>query len=1113
MEYFIKIFTVIILVFFVCSLIKAQTDKKIFSLEPNKSVEQEISAGQTHAYEIKTDKEQFLHILIDQKSTDITAALFSSDGRKVLEVDNPNIKRGPEQILFTTTTAGKHRIEISSKETGRYEAKIESLRAATPQDRNRIEAERAFIEGEKLNATSAHAQALAKYEEALRLRNGLGNRYDEATILYSLGKTHNELGDKEKVSDYFRRSLVLFQTAGSWDEIFKDLSPLYVFMGGKQQTFDYLSDALPLVRALKNQRLEAILLTGLTKVSEDMNRQQQALDYSQQALALFRLTGKRGAEVFTLTEISDADLSLEDKKKAIGYLNQSLLLARGASDKALEVSLLMGIGYIYASIDEHQNALNYFRQTLPLWRELKDKNGEAYTLNFIGTIFFTLGENLLAHDYLEQARVLFQQVGDLRAEAYTISYLGVFESRSGNTQKALEYHQKALKIFRDAGEQHGEASTLGFLGEIYWTRGDKQNALGSFQKSLSIWRSIGFREGEGIALSNMGFVYDSLGDVEHALDSYNQALPIFRLLGNQSGEATSLYGIARVLYTRGNLDEALAKIEAAINIVESLRIKIASVELRASYLATYQHLYQFHIDLLMQLNQIRPGKDFDARALQASERSRSRSLLDVLSEARADIHQGIEPVLLERERALQIQLNKKRQELTKPLNKYRDALEKEIRTLVTNYLELQAEIKIKSPRYAALTQPEPVGLKQIQQMLNPDTMLLEYSFGNENTYLWVVSQNELKTFRLPKREQIEAKARLFYESVKNVDAGEETKKIVSDLSRILIEPAAAELGNKRLLIVTDGALSYIPFAALQSPKYKAQSPKSENQSDENQPLIVNHEIVHLPSASTLAALRDKASGRRPAPKTIAVLADPVFDSNDPRVNPGIPNASNQNTKTQSDNIPADSPLGKAKRAAGFNSSLPRLPGTRREATTILSFVSEPERKQAIDFEASRATAISPELAQYRIIHFATHGLLNSQSPELSGIVFSLVDEKGKPQDGFLRMHEIYNLRLPADLIVLSACQTALGKEIKGEGLVGLTRGFMYAGAQRIVASLWEVDDRATSELMRLFYQGMLGEKKLPPAAALREAQITMWKNKRFAAPYFWSAFTIQGDWR
>jgi CHAT domain-containing protein len=191
----------------------------------------------------------------------------------------------------------------------------------------------------------------------------------------------------------------------------------------------------------------------------------------------------------------------------------------------------------------------------------------------------------------------------------------------------------------------------------------------------------------------------------------------------------------------------------------------------------------------------------------------------------------------------------------------------------------------------------------------------------------------------------------------------------------------------------------------------------------------------------------------------------------------------------------------------------RLLNTRREATAILALVPERERKQALDFQASRATALSPDLGQYRIVHFATHGLLNNIHPELSGIVLSLVDEKGQPQDGFLRLQDIYNLDLPAELVVLSACQTGLGKEIRGEGLIGLTRGFMYAGTPRIVASLWKVDDRATSELMKRFYQGMFGPERLPPAEALRQAQLSIWKQKQWRAPYYWAAFVLQGEWK
>jgi CHAT domain-containing protein len=192
--------------------------------------------------------------------------------------------------------------------------------------------------------------------------------------------------------------------------------------------------------------------------------------------------------------------------------------------------------------------------------------------------------------------------------------------------------------------------------------------------------------------------------------------------------------------------------------------------------------------------------------------------------------------------------------------------------------------------------------------------------------------------------------------------------------------------------------------------------------------------------------------------------------------------------------------------------LARLLMTRDEAEAILSVTPRNGGLAALDFRANRATATSDELSDYRIVHFATHGLLDSEHPELSGLALSLVDEQGRSQDGFLRLHEIFNLRLPVELVVLSACQTGLGKEVKGEGLVGLTRGFMYAGASRVVASLWQVNDAATAELMKRFYRRML-QDGMRPAAALRAAQIEMWKKPQWQSPFYWSGFALQGEWK
>jgi CHAT domain-containing protein len=343
---------------------------------------------------------------------------------------------------------------------------------------------------------------------------------------------------------------------------------------------------------------------------------------------------------------------------------------------------------------------------------------------------------------------------------------------------------------------------------------------------------------------------------------------------------------------------------------------------------------------------------------------------------------------------------------------------------------------------------------------------------------------------------------------------------------MILGPVASQLRDKRLLIVSDGALAYIPFSTLPEPDGANTSASAISATAE--PLVVNHEIVSLPSASVLAVLRQQEQGRKPAPNTVALLADPVFDRSDPRViapKTAQPSSASAYNALQVRAGPSDALLespsstGLLTRSAtdiGLSRNgelrLPRLRFTRREADEILAVTPESMGKKAVDFDASRTMATSPELGQYRILHFATHGLLDSAHPELSGLVFSMVDKKGRPQNGFLELQDIYNLNLPADLVVLSACETGLGKEISGEGLVGLTRGFMYAGASRVVASLWRVSDVGTAELMGAFYTSM--EKDgLPPAAALRAAQIKLWKQKRWNNPYYWAAFQIHGEWK
>jgi CHAT domain-containing protein len=589
---------------------------------------------------------------------------------------------------------------------------------------------------------------------------------------------------------------------------------------------------------------------------------------------------------------------------------------------------------------------------------------------------------------------------------------------------------------------------------------------------------------------------------------------------------------------RGNLDEARKHIEESLTLIETVRARSGSQQLRASYRASMEKVYEFYIDILMQQHAANPSLGHDAEAFQASERGRARSLLELLSEAHVDIRQGVDTSVIERERNLTQLLNTKAQRQIQLMARKGSqdeiaTLKKEISTLEDQYQQVQTTIRKTSPAYAALTQPQPLSLKEIQQQLDPDTLLLEYSLGEQRSYMWAVAQQSLKSYVLPKREQTERVARRIYEllttrslfrsgesaAVKQqriAQADSQLLQASGELSQMVLGPVASELGKKRLVVVADGALQYVPFGALPVPSLGrsqlsvANSRNADNkQPSDDTPLIVNNEVISLPSASAIAVQRKGLQGRKPAANGVAVIADPVFSSNDERLQSKVRTGAKR--PDQTDGVANTRIIEHLSDDSG-TLVIRRLRFTRQEAEHILAVAPRASNLKAIDFKANRATATGGELSKYRYVHFATHGYLDSERPDLSAVVLSLVDEQGKPQDGFLRALEIYNLNLPAELVVLSACQTGLGKEIKGEGLVGLTRGFMYAGARRVVVSLWNVNDKATADLMTKFYEKMLkqGER---PAAALRAAQVEMLRQKQWQSPYYWAAFTMQGEWR
>lgn len=1083
------------------------------SLTVGSSAERELTGGQTHVYRITLSAGQFALVQVEQRGAEIVLTAHEPDGKEFALVDLRIGAAGAEPVAIIAEAPGEYLLKITFRNpkaaAGRYEAKLSELRLATAQDRARLKAQALCYAAEKFSRETnpeAKRQAVKLYEEALPLWQQVPEPSWEAGLLWRLGRLHNELTEFARAKNCFQRSVSNWRALG-------DRHGEVAAQNGVCEALNFLGDAKG-----RSECLDAVI-------------------------AVHRELGNRLDEARASASKASALNSTGDYQTALHLAQQALRVFEAEKDRVQESYALNVLGHVYRSLNEHQLALEHYERALAIRRQGSDRRRLGLTLGDMGVTYFDLGDFPRALDFFNQALAISDELGDRRTKAIRLQSLGVLYDMMGETAKALDAQTQSLALARAVGDRNSEGRTLIALSDLHLTLGEKEKAGAALNQALELARSTDDPVGEAAALRKSGRLAAKNGGWQKAIDLVQQALALARATGDLRGERDALINLAQTEREHNNFSEARHYHEKILTLTESLRAKIFNQELRASYLASRQGEYELYTDLLMQMHQRQPDAGHAAAAFEISERGRARSLLETLIEARADIRQGADANLLAAEQTLVDRIRALEQQRTKLIGnagsaKQTEVLDKELGDLLAEYQVLQGRIRAVSPRYAALTQPQPVTAAEIQtQHLDGDTVLLEFALGTDRSWMWAVTPGAALSFELPPRQEIEAATRKFYElltarqpvdnessvgrraRVSEADGKLETQAQI--LSRMLLRPVAHKLNSewqgKRLLVVAAGALEYLPFAALPVPAGAEEIP------DKYHPLIADHEVVNLPSASVLAVIRRESAERQQAAGALAVIADPVFEASDPRAvlaaKKKTPAGNSVARVRSAENSPALIALEPdwARAARSFNpstwrSGFSRLPFSREEADGITALMPAAASFKATDFEASRAQALSGELGRYRLVHFATHGLLNSHHPELSGLVLSLVDADGRAQDGFLRMHEIYNLRLPAEVVVLSACQTALGKEIRGEGLVGLTRGFMYAGAQRVVASLWQVDDLATAELMKRFYRGMLKDG-MRPAAALRAAQVEMMKQQRWSAPYYWAAFVVQGEYR
>lgn len=1108
-------------------------------LGPNTIVNKIREPGLPHVYKLTIGPGQFAQISVNQQGVDleVTAETTSSSA---ITMDSPNGLYGDETVSLFVQEGGTYQIKITSsplQPRGNYQLRVDGPRAISAPEKIALAAERAYLEAQKLRGSgrSFYQQAIEKYQEAAELWHQAGDPRRQAYALVYVGRIHR-LGNQFTPSiKHLDQAVALLQQAGDVSGqafALNEAGATHRILGNQCNALPVYDTALKLRIDIGDRYGQAQIYNNVGLVYSYIGYYSRSLENHDKASAIWQSLGVRQEEMRSLinsakarAEMGDVDVARSQYQTVLNFSNAELDKEKSplaGFARFFKPFALNGLGLVYDTWADTDSALTNYQEALRLFLQNNSQAEAAVVLNNLGLVYAFLGDSAQAIEYFQQALPIHESSDDKRATGITLSNLGYALALRGKHDEAREKLARALSLNTDACDRRFEAYTLQRLGMTY-VSSDRLKALEQYEKALEIQQdpSFGDRRGQAITLDKMAEALFLSGQEAKALKTYEAAIEHWKHVGDDQGQALSLFGIGRIERARLNLANARDHVEQAIELVEKLRYTVTERQLQMTYFADKQDFYQLAIDIRMQLYHSKKSHTDLEMALALSEKARARNLLDLLASAGAELSQGVPAELAEKKRHLELQISS----LTQNLLRFRGVGAKEDianvqRTLDAHINEQNRLIgSLKDPA-ARARQAQPLSSQQIQQLLDDNTLLLQFRLDDNRSHLWAVTRTGITYHPLKPRAEIEKIADQLYQALiehhepqrlgeteskalERQRAGAiQYRKSSSELSTLILSGVAPHLGKKRLVIVADGRLQFISFEALPLPKSVAANEAS--QSSRHLWLLLNNEIVYQPSASALAMVRRTP---RPTPsKTVAVLADPVFNE------PG--NGSLSSSRRQDAGLPAD--VAKVKLARSLRDigdedvPLQRLEYSLKEANAIAAVAPRGSWMKAVGFKANRALATSPLLKQFSIVHFATHGIVNDKNPELSGIVLSMFDERGQPDDGYLTLRDIYNLALPVKLVVVSACQTGIGKPVRGEGLIALTRGFMNAGAQSVVVSLWRVADETTAELMKRFYHHMLGRNKLSPAAALRQAKIEMSQEYH---PYYWSGFVLQGDWK
>jgi CHAT domain-containing protein/tetratricopeptide (TPR) repeat protein len=994
------------------------------------------------------------------------------------------------------------------------------------QDKQRlISWEKVYQEGERLENAGATSDAIAKYETSLKIAQESADHRGIGKNWIALGRIKRERGKSSEGIQLIQNAKKLCEQKGVKEivaESLFEISAHYIDQSRYKEAIETAKQALLIGEELKNKRIlskayraigngffyqglftqalepyqkglkyaeeandPAILcysLQVLAKTLAGVGKTDQAIQYFLQAIKIADQTGYKTILPRIHSGIADAYMDQGMYERATQHFRHALQAAEDAGSKVDMAMVLNNLGNLYWTQRFFDQALSYYHQSLSIAEELRHQRGVAILLSNLGALYSAEGLPEQALTYHLRALQMQEQIGDRYSMTSSLNNIGVVYANQKQYDRAIEYYQRALKITEEIGDKSGVTLVSKNLGNALLGQGEYQEAEKYFKRSLSLATEINYKEFIGFSAEAIGNVYLKLHKLSQATEYFQKALLVGEEITSPLLIWSAHYGLAKSNQEMGDDQKSLQSYQAAIDEIEKVRSRTSSEESKSGFLARNLEVYEDLIALLIELDKKYPDRNYDAQAYGYSERAKARALLDTLEEFRSGIRKGLseeqqrkEIVILQKVSTLQSQLwgesdDAKQLEAKKKLQDAEMELDRFI-----------VDLRLKNPEYTELKYPEPYDLKKAQKQIDVNTAVLQYFVGERHSYIFAIDAKELQIAPLPPKAQLEKSVRKYLERISKpprtslaVDTNRLQREFEQQSQALfgqLIAPVQKTLaGKQNLLLILDDALHYVPFETILM--------------DRDRLIIESFRIAYAPSITIWANLKVKSKEQNS--KQFIAFGDPI--------------------------LPSDSSESHGSEGSRF-SDLRRLRYAREEVEGIASLYPQNALKIYLGEDATESKFKVKEISDYKMIHFATHAMIDEEIPRRSIVILSADAKEGA--DGVLQMHEIWNLNLNAELVVLSACQTGLGKLVSGEGMISLMRAFFYAGAKNVVVSLWNVDDKSTADLMKSFYIHMKNGKS--QSESLRQAKLDMIRTAKsgsgYAAykdPYYWAPFVLVG---